>query len=126
MWLIAALLLIPPPTHSASADNEEALLVALSIHLDQSFEPGHATYQVRILPHQDNYWFCVGWDNTTTAKGRTSCQPLNGIYGPLAFYIEYRALERGCYRGFVDLYRVPHYRAATATTQFRIGSAPCA
>lgn len=92
--------------------------LALRILPAHQFEPGTVSYRIQIQPHRDNFWFCMGWENTTTLTTRTSCQQLNGIYGPRVFYQEYRSLIPGTYQGFVDLYRVPNYRAHTATQAF--------
>lgn len=94
--------------------------VALRITPESQFEPGRVTYRIYILPHRDNFWFCMGWHNTTTFKSRTSCEQLNGMYAPRVFYQEYTALTGGFYFGFADVYRVPNRRAATTTQQFRV------
>ena len=123
--LAVALLLGTPPLPTPALDETAP---ALALHIQPLYQPapGHVAYRIAIIPHRDNYWFCMGWDNTTTLKGRTSCQQLNGIYSPRVVYQEYTALTAGCYDGFVDLYRTPHYHAAAATQRFRVGGVPCA
>ena len=123
--LILLLVLTPTIGPSSAVEPEIASLI-LQITPAQQFAPGIVSYRIQILPHRDNFWFCMGWDNITTLKSRTSCQQLNGIYSPRVFYQEYKGLAEGCYRGFVDVYRTPNYRAATATHLFRIGDDPCA
>ena len=124
--LVIAFLLFAPTVRPLAVIDETAPLVTLRIQPAlQLSTPGAVAYRIAILPHRDNYWFCMGWDNTTTLKGRTSCQQLNGIYSPRVVYQEYTALTAGCYDGFVDLYRTPHYRAAAATQRFRVGGVPC-
>mgnify|MGYP001615090307 CR=1 FL=1 len=123
VFLTIAFLLLSPTAPPSAAIDETAPLVTLHI---RHLAPDHVAYRIAIFPHRDNVWFCMGWDNTTTLKSRTSCQQLNGIYSPRIVYQEYKGLAEGCYRGFVDVYHAPHYRAATATYQFRIGYIPCA
>ena len=120
--LVIVFLLFTPTVRPTAAIDETVPLVTLHI---RHLAPDHVAYRIAILPHRDNYWFCMGWDNTTTLKGRTSCQQLNGIYSPRVVYQEYTALTAGCYDGFVDLYRTPHYRAAAATQRFRVGGVSC-
>lgn len=120
--LLSSALALRPIVHPQESEPP----VTLRTHLEQSLAPGHVIYRVGIPQHRDNIWFCVGWDNITTERSRTSCQQLNGVYSPIVFHLEYRSLAEGCYRGFVDVYRTPSYRAAFATSQFRIGYTPCA
>lgn len=101
-------------------DEPDSPPLTLQVSPAQQFAPGIVSYRIWILPHRDNFWFCMGWDNPTTLKSRTSCQQLNGIYSPRVIYQDYRNLAPGLYRGFVDLYRVPNYRAHTATQTFQV------
>ena len=121
MPLALALVFIPVLASAPPGGDETAPPVTLRILPLYQLSPlGTVSYRIQISPHRDNVWFCFGWDNYTTSKGRTSCQQLNGIYTPRTFYQDYTALVAGCYGGFVDLYRAPSYRAATATQRFRI------
>ena len=120
---MTALLIATPTNAPSQASADDPPLVVLRVaHLASA----HVSYLIRIDPHRDNIWFCFGWDNRTTAKSRTSCQQLNGIFSPRVVYQEYKALEAGCYQGFVDVYRAPYYRAGSAVYLFRIGDKPCA
>ena len=123
LCLILALILVPVSASVPPGVDETAQLITLRIlPLYQIAPLGRVSYRIQIPPHRDNVWFCFGWDNYTTSKGRTSCQQLNGIYTPRTFYQDYTALMAGCYGGFVDVYRAPYYRAASATQRFRIES----
>ena len=119
------LLLIAPTTIPLADDSDTLPLIALTVSPVYQLPPGRIAYRIQITPHRDNFWFCMGWNNTTTLKSRTSCQQLNGIYSPRIVYQEYSALTAGCYDGFVDLYRTPSYRAASTTQRFRIGPLSC-
>lgn len=120
--LLAVILLLvgaPSTQHAPPVPTDEAFALALRILPIHQFAPGTAAYRIQITPHRDNIWFCMGWHSEDAAiTNRTSCQQLNGIYSPRVVYQEYRALARGTYHGFVDLYRVPNYRAHTATQTF--------
>ena len=118
--VLAVALLLGTPTLPTPALDETAPALALHIQLLYQLAPGHVAYRIAIAPHRDNYWFCMGWDNTTTLKGRTSCQQLNGIYSPRVFYQDYRDLAAGSYHGFVQLYRTPNYLAHTAVHPFNV------
>mgnify|MGYP001576367222 CR=1 FL=1 len=122
LLLAATLLLVTPPLTPPQTADPPAPIVELRV---RHLTPTHVAYRITIIPHRDNFWFCMGWDNTTTYASRTSCQQLNGIYSPRVFYQEYTLME-GCYQGFVDVYRTPNYRAGAATYQFRIGDHSCA
>lgn len=119
--LTATFLLLFPAAQSNYPTLDTPL--ALRILPLAQFAPGAVSYRIRIDPHRDNFWFCMGWHSSTAAvTNRTSCQQLNGIYSPRVVYQEYRALTPGTYYGFVDLYRTPNYRAHTATQSFRVES----
>ena len=104
----------------SSAVEPETAPLTLQIIPAQQFAPGIVSYRIHILPHRDNFWFCMGWDNITTLKSRTSCQQLNGIYSPRVFYQDYRDLTAGPYHGFVQLYRTPNYLVHTAVHPFNV------
>lgn len=120
--LLAVLFLLaaPSPQHSPTPDFPASDLT-LTIVPAYQFAPGTVSYRAWITPHRDNIWFCIGWSSENAGiASRTSCQQLNGIYAPRVIYQEYRLLGAGTYQGFIDLYRVPNYRAATATQAFQI------
>ena len=77
--LLAFLLIIT--TMGASTASLDALVLLHVTPLIQ-LAPGKVRYDIRIPAHRDNFWFCYGWDNIDTLVGRTSCQQLQGIYGP--------------------------------------------
>ena len=118
--LILLLVLSTPTIGPSSAVEPETASLTLQITPAQQLAPGIVSYRIHVLPHRDNFWFCMGWDNITTEKSRTSCQQLQGIYGPRVFYQDYRDLAAGSYHGFVQLYRTPNYLAHTAVHPFNV------
>ena len=118
--LILLLVLSIPTIGPSSTVKPETASLTLQITPAQQFAPGIVSYRIHILPHRDNFWFCMGWDNLTTKKSRTSCQQLQGIYEPRVFYQDYRDLAAGPYQGFVQLYRTPSYLAHTAVHPFNV------
>lgn len=118
VFLVCMILLGAPVPQSPPAPPDNTPLTLRILPLYQ-FEPGTVSYRIRIQPHRDNIWFCMGWHSPNAGVAiRTSCQQLNGIYSPRVFYQDYRALTPGTYHGFVDVYHAPYYRAHTATQTF--------